>query len=87
MGVFDQAARFATRAEPTVVVRRLLFPTGSALSFHEWEDTRTIPLPGGPDRSADLVAALDDPSGGVPWLLILEFPDSTGLRVHYVGSP
>ena len=40
--------------------------------FREWQDTRTIPLPGGPDRTADLVAALDD-SAGQAVLLVFEF--------------
>jgi hypothetical protein len=42
------------------------------LPFREWLDTRAIPLPGGPDRTADLVAALDDPAGQ-PVLLVFEF--------------
>lgn len=73
MGAFDQAARFAAQADPEAVVRRVLVPTGLSLSFRGWLDTRTIPLPGGPDRTADLVAALDDPKVGSPWLLIFEF--------------
>jgi hypothetical protein len=72
MGVYDQAARFAAQAEPGAVVRRVLAPTGAALPFREWLDTRTIPLPGGPERIADLVAALDDPAGA-PALLVFEF--------------
>jgi hypothetical protein len=72
MGVYDQAARFATQAAPDAVVRRVLAPTGAALPFQQWLDTRTLPLPGGPDRTADLVAALDDPAGA-PALLVFEF--------------
>lgn len=70
MGVFDQAARFATRAEPTSVVARL--SASHPLVFRGWLDTRSIPFPGGPDRTADLVAALDD-SADSPVLLIQEF--------------
>lgn len=74
MGVYDQAARYATQAHPRVVVSRLLRPSGRVLDFREWLDTRTLPLPGGPDRIADLVAALDDPAAADrPWLLVLEF--------------
>lgn len=74
MGVFDQAARYAAQADPAAVPARLLAGAGRALAFREWLDTRTIPLPGGPDRTADLVAALDDPAAhGAPWLLVLEF--------------
>jgi hypothetical protein len=74
MGAFDQAARFAAQADPEAVLRRVLAPTGVALRFRDWLDTRTLPLPGGPDRIADLVAALDDPAApDRPALLVLEF--------------
>src|SRR5262249_19107167 len=74
-GVYDQAARFAAKADPVVVPARLLVGSGLALVFREWLDTRTLPLPGGTDRTADLIAALDDPaSPESPWLLVLEFP-------------
>ncbi len=72
MGAYDQAARFAAQADPEAVVRRVLVPTGLALPFHEWLNTRTIPLPGGPDRTADLVAAVDNPTGQ-PVLVVFEF--------------
>lgn len=89
MGAYDQAARFAAQADPHAVVRRVVEPTGAALRFREWIDTRTIPLPGGPDRTADLVAALDDPGGG-PALLILEFqsqhdPDKLDVTLEEAG--
>jgi len=74
MGVFDQAARFAEKADPGVVPERLLRSSGLVLSFHDWFDTRPFPLPGGPDRIADLVAVLDDPAAlDKPWLMVLEF--------------
>lgn len=74
MGAFDQAARYAAQADATVVPARLLAGSGLALAFREWLDTRTIPLPGGPDRTADLVAALDDSAApDSPWLIVLEF--------------
>ena len=85
MGVFDQAARFAAQADAGVVPARLLAGSGLALTFREWLDTRTIPLPGGPDRTADLVAALDTgATNDAPWLLVLEFqaqPDADKLDV------
>jgi hypothetical protein len=89
MGVYDQAARFAAQAEPEAAVRRVLAPAGVALPFREWLDTRTLPLPGGPDRVADLVAALDDPAGG-PWLLVFEFqaqhdPDKLDVTLEEAG--
>jgi hypothetical protein len=58
MGAFDQAARFAAQADAEVVPHRLWAESGLALSFREWVDTRTLPLPGGTDRTAD--------SGGRP---------------------
>lgn len=73
MGVYDQAARFAAQADPGAVPQRLLSGRGVSLRFRDWLDTRTVPLPGGPDRTADLVAALDDPTvADQPWLLVLE---------------
>lgn len=89
MGAFDQAARFAAQADPEAVVRRVLVPTGVSPSFREWLDTRTIPLPGGPDRTADLVAALDAPTGQ-PVLLVFEFqsrhdPDKLDVTLEEAG--
>lgn len=78
MGVFDQAARYAAQADAGVVTARLLAGSGLALVFREWLDTRTLPMPGGADRTADLVAALDDPTApDSPWLLVLEFQAQT----------
>ena len=74
MGVFDQAARFAAQADAEVVPRRLLADSGLALSFREWLDTRTLPLPGGAHRTADLVAAMSGVGAAdKPWLIVLEF--------------
>jgi hypothetical protein len=89
MGVYDQAARFAAQAEPGAAVRRVLVPSGAALSFREWLDTRTIPLPGGSERIADLVAALDDPAAA-PALLVFEFqaqhdPDKLDVTLEEAG--
>jgi hypothetical protein len=89
MGVYDQAAQFAAQSEPEAVVRRVLVPSGAALSFREWLDTRTLPLPGGPDRTADLVAALED-QAGVPSLMVFEFqsqhdPDKLDVTLEEAG--
>src|SRR5262249_18376096 len=89
MGVYYQAARFATRAEPEAPLPRLQAPTGMALPFPEWVDTRALPPPGGPDRIADLVAALDDPAGA-PALLLIEFqsrhdPDKLDVTLEQAG--
>jgi hypothetical protein len=74
MGVFDQAARYATQAEPEAIFSRLLRGTGTALRLREWLDTRTTPPPGERDLTADLVAALVNESApDQPWALVIEF--------------
>ncbi len=73
MGIYDQAARFAGHAAPSAVTDRLLARTGIALLFRSWMDTRTLPLPGGPERIADLVASLEQPDPKQLWLMLLEF--------------
>jgi hypothetical protein len=91
MGVYDQGARFAARADREAVLRRLLAGKGLALTFRDWLDTRSFPLPGGPDRTADLVAALDGPAAAdKPWLLVLEFqarvdPDKLDVTLEEVA--
>ena len=91
MGVYDQAARYAAQADPGVVPARLLAGSGLLGTFRDWLNTRTIPLPGGPDRTADLVAALDDPAApDLPWLLVLEFqaqldPDKLDVTLEEVA--
>jgi len=73
MGVYGQAARWASNADPSCVPLRLLRGEGRPFDFVEMLDTRSLPMPGGPDRTADHVAALADPaSPAVPWLLVLE---------------
>jgi hypothetical protein len=74
MGVFDQAARFATQADPVAVTVRTLASSKSMLPFKEWADTRTLAQPGRTERTADLVAWLEEPAApDSPWLLLLEF--------------
>jgi hypothetical protein len=91
MGVFDQAARFAAHADPEAVPRRLVQGKGVSWQFREWLDTRTLPLPGGTERTADRVAALHDPAAAdKPWLLVLEFqaqvdPDKIDVTLEEVA--
>src|SRR5437016_818692 len=91
MGVFDQAARFASQADPEVVVGRVLAATKAPLRFTEWADTRTLPQPGGSDRTADLVAILADAATVEQlWLLVLEFqahhdPDKLDVTLEEVA--
>src|SRR4051812_18083043 len=81
MGAFDQSAKYAATAEPGFVLQRLRPLLGLTLTFWKWFITKGVPLPGGPDREADLVAIADDPTAvaddpkepGKAWLLIHEF--------------
>jgi hypothetical protein len=73
MGVFDQAARFATMVGHGFVLIRLRPQTGLVLGFRRWFNVKGVPLPDGPDREADLVAVADEADASKPaWLLIFE---------------
>ena len=91
MGIFDQAARFASQADPESVMGRVLAATKTPLRFKEWADTRTLPQPGGADRTADLVAVLEDAAAVEnPWLLVLEFqarhdPDKLDVTLEEIA--
>jgi hypothetical protein len=71
--MYDQSARFATTAEPGFVLARLRPLLGLSLTWRCWLPTKAVPLPGGPDRDADLVAVADEDKGKLAWLLIFEF--------------
>lgn len=74
MGVFDQAARYAAQEAAEPVVSRLVRGLRVSLRFREWVESRTTPLPGERDRTADRVAALvDEADPDQPWLLLAEF--------------
>lgn len=61
MSQFDQAARYAATLDP-------------ALPFRGWLDTRTLPVPGEPDRICDTVAGLARGATVEPaWALVIEF--------------
>jgi hypothetical protein len=70
MKVYNQAARYAARMAPEAVLPNLL-GVGYSGRRVGWYNTRSIPMPGGADREADLVAELEDDEGRV--LLVLEF--------------
>jgi hypothetical protein len=77
MSDFDHAAAFAAQADPAVVIGRLLAATGKRFGYRDWYTNRAIPLPGGPKRTADLVAILNDLDAPArPALLIFEFQSS-----------
>lgn len=74
MGVFDQAARYAAQEDPQPILRRLAGDARESLRFREWVESRTTPLPGERDRTADRIAAMHDEANlEQPWLLLLEF--------------
>src|SRR5258707_7941253 len=74
MGMFDQAARYACRTAPHPVARRLRRKVRQRLELEQFHDTRTTPLPGQRDRTADSVLALRNLDRATsPCLIILEF--------------
>jgi len=78
MGMFDQSARFATKAEPSFMLARLRPLTGLTLAVRRWFEVKAVPLPGGAEREADLVAVADEPDEAKPpWLLISSSSRST----------
>src|SRR5438093_458679 len=73
MGQFDQAARSAADLEAGYLLGRVAALAQLTLRFRRWFDPRTVPLPGGPERTADLVAVMDDPERpDKPWLFVHE---------------
>ena len=77
MGMFDQAARYACRAQPPVVAARLLRQVREHLRYAELHESKTNPLPGQRERIADAVVALDNlDAPQSPCLMILEFQSS-----------
>src|SRR5262245_38980301 len=81
--MYDQAARFATNAEPSFVVARAGAVAGLTLSFRRWFESKAVPLPGGAVRQPDLVAVADEPDRAKPaWLLIFEVQSQ-----HDEGKP
>lgn len=60
MGMFDETARHAAKHDPGPFNAWVLShePPPPPLAFERWDDARRLPLPGGPDRTDDLVAIL-----------------------------
>lgn len=60
MGVFDQAAREAGKADGTAFLHWLLTRQGATppWAFDRWDDTRRSAPPGDPDRTDDLLVVL-----------------------------
>src|SRR6516165_10233379 len=60
MGMFAQNARAAAKQDGAAFLAWLLrrYQPPPPLAFERWDDSRRLPLPGGPDRTDDLVATL-----------------------------
>src|SRR5262245_35200076 len=56
MGVFDQAARYVARLNPGGFFGWTVANFAADHTFVRWADTRSVPFPGDPDRTADRVA-------------------------------
>ncbi|HJZ90435.1 MAG TPA: hypothetical protein VKE40_06150 [Gemmataceae bacterium] len=89
--VFDQAARYLAKIDPTAVLNWALPATPSPLRFIRWLDARTVPFPGSPHRVCDTVAHLEqvDPPGR-PWAIPVECqvepdPEMFGRLLEYLG--
>jgi len=81
--VFDQAARYCVQCDPIGFLRWLIRGLSRALLFQGWLDTRTLPFPGGHDRTCDMVADLAEHADAERrWAVINEFqtePDRISL--------
>src|SRR4051794_16262320 len=74
MGVYDRAARRATKAEPLAVMRRLGELAGLEWRYRDWAPTQTTPQVEERDQIADRAAILDDlRQPARVWLAVLEF--------------
>jgi len=72
--VFDQAARYCAQCDPIGFLRWLIRGLSRALLFQGWLDTRTLPFPGGHDRTCDMVADLaEHADADRRWAVINEF--------------
>ena len=63
MSDYDQAARHAVKLDPPGFLAWLLGVAPEAVRFLGWLDTRTIPMPGEPDRTCDVRVAGDSTAG------------------------
>ncbi|HKI38298.1 MAG TPA: hypothetical protein VKA46_40995 [Gemmataceae bacterium] len=74
MGMFDQNARAAAKQDGAAFCAWLLrrYQPPPPLAFERWDDSRRLPLPGGPDRTDDLVAVLrrTDAPGQVVYMIV-----------------
>jgi hypothetical protein len=59
LGVYDQAGRYVIKRRPSAFFTWRAPPLWRAWKFVRWQDTRTLPFPGEPDRICDTVAEFE----------------------------
>jgi hypothetical protein len=70
---FDQTARFTARFDPEGFLAWLVPGFAEHLRFERWLDTRTVPLPGEANQTADTLGELTELHRvEPPWLFLLE---------------
>jgi hypothetical protein len=90
---FDQACRrlVKVRESSQAVALWLIGSRAADVKFVEWLDARRVTWPGGPERTSDSVAWVQDlAAGGAPFLVVIEFqidPDAkmTARLLEYMG--
>ena len=89
---FDQTARFSARFDPDGFLAWLFPGFAAHLRFERWLDTRTAPMPGLPNQTADTVGELFElHEARPPWLMLLEFqtepdPEMFGRLLGQLGK-
>ncbi len=89
MGMFDQTARQACKLDGAPFFAWLLrrFDPPPPLAFERWDDTRRQPLPGGPDRTDDVVAVLQHTEAAEQrtWLIVEVETEPERFIFHRLG--
>ncbi|MCI0460136.1 MAG: hypothetical protein L0Z62_24555 [Gemmataceae bacterium] len=89
MGMFDQTARQACKLNGGPFFAWLLrrFDPPPPLVFERWDDTRRQPLPGGPDRTDDVVAVLQHTEAAEQrtWLIVEVETEPERFIFHRLG--
>ncbi len=71
---FDKASRCVAKIDPAGFLSWHSPGLDTALQFTSWLDTRTLPMPGEPDRVCDTVAGLSHATDPAQcWALVVEF--------------
>jgi hypothetical protein len=91
MNDFDLASRRMAKSAPVAFFQWLMTSFSTYLHFNRWEDTRTIPFPGNPERTGDSIAVLEEiQTPGPPWIMPIEFqlepdPQMFGRMLVFLG--